>query len=174
MIWFCSDNGPTSNNAHGRSTGGLAGQKRSLKDGGVCVPGLMIWPARIKGARVINAPASTCDYFPTILASLNIPLPTDREYDGINLLPLIEQKVTQRNKGIGFLSQKQQSWMGEKYKIYSKNGKNFQLYDLSEDRGEKTDLSDAFPEVKAKMLQELAAWKEKVYVDLSQCEAVDN
>ncbi len=170
MIWFCSDNGPTSNHSKGRSTGGLSGQKRSLLEGGVRVPGLLVWPGKFKEPRVITAPTTTSDYLPTILAALNVPLPSDREIDGINLWPLIEEKVAVRNKPIGFLSQKQEAWIGDQYKIYSKNGKNFQLYDLTKDYAEKTDLSEQFPEVKERMLDELNAWKKTVMVDMDQCE----
>ena len=97
-------------------------------------------------------------------------LTDDREIDGINLWPLIGQKVATRNKPIGFLSQSQEAWIGERYKIYSKKGKTFQLYDLTQDRAEKTDLSDEFPEVKARMLNELNAWKKTVMADKAQCE----
>ena len=75
-----------------------------------------------------------------------------------------------RNKPIGFLSQKQEAWIGDRYKLYSKNGKNFQLYDLTKDHAEKTDLSNQFPEVKERMMDELNAWKKTVMVDMDQCE----
>ena len=171
MIWFCSDNGPTSNNSKGRSTGGLSGCKRSLREGGVRVPGLMVWPDKFKTPRIITAPATTSDYVPTILACLGIPS-VNLNCDGINMLPLIEQKVSNRNKPIGFLSQNQHAWIGEQYKIYSKNGKNFQLYNLVKDRAESRDLSAEFPEIKARMIKELTDWKVGVMADMSKCKAV--
>ena len=100
----------------------------------------MIWPDQVKTPRVITAPATTSDYVPTILASLGISS-ANLNCDGINLMPLIEQKVSKRNKPIGFLSKGQHAFMGEQYKIYSKNGESFQLYDIVNDREESKDLS---------------------------------
>lgn len=53
MVWFASDNGPEGNpGPQGRSQGSAGpfrGRKRSLYEGGVRVPALLVWPARIAG-----------------------------------------------------------------------------------------------------------------------------
>jgi arylsulfatase A-like enzyme len=46
--------------------------------------GLARWPGKIK-PRVSNATVSTLDYLPTILALAGVALPSDREYDGIDI-----------------------------------------------------------------------------------------
>ena len=74
MVWFCSDNGPEGNpQRRGRSQGSAGpfrGRKRSLYEGGVRVPGLLEWPARITRARVTDIPCVTSDYFPTVLDAI--------------------------------------------------------------------------------------------------------
>jgi len=65
MLWICSDNGPEGKDGkRGRtrgSAGPLRGRKRSLFEGGVRVPGLLEWPARIKGGQVTDIPCCTSD-----------------------------------------------------------------------------------------------------------------
>ncbi|MCL6451531.1 MAG: sulfatase-like hydrolase/transferase [Acetobacteraceae bacterium] len=43
LLFFCSDNGATGPG----STGGLRGRKGSVWEGGLRVPGIIEWPARI-------------------------------------------------------------------------------------------------------------------------------
>ncbi|MDP7289975.1 MAG: sulfatase-like hydrolase/transferase, partial [Phycisphaerae bacterium] len=68
IMFFCSDNGPARQGKKRQvgSNGGLRGYKLSLFEGGIRVPGLMTWPAKIKQAKIVKSPASTSDYVPTI------------------------------------------------------------------------------------------------------------
>jgi len=158
MLWFCSDNGPI---PPGRK-GDLKGRKKSLHEGGVRVPGLLVWPEKIRKNRVVDMPCSTSDYFPTILEVLGIPLPDpDRPYDGISLLPLLEGRMSRRPQPIGFESQRQTALIDERYKIYSRNkGKRYEMYDLVEDPGENTDISEQHPELFQSMIKTLEQWRE--------------
>ena len=67
MLWFCSDNGPEGKATAPGRTAGLRGRKRSLYEGGVRVPGILVWPARVKKPRLVTTPCVTADYFPTVL-----------------------------------------------------------------------------------------------------------
>ena len=73
MIWFCSDNGPEGKELSMGKTGGFRGRKRSLYEEGLEVPALLEWPAKIL-KEIIECPAGTIDYLPTILSSLDIRL----------------------------------------------------------------------------------------------------
>jgi arylsulfatase A-like enzyme len=168
MIWFTSDNGPEGDGNSGQARGTamhLRGRKRDLYEGGVRVPGLLEWPARIKESKVVNAPAVTSDYLPTILSVLGIELP-DRPYDGINLMPLIEAGKSNRNKGIGFLGKsadKIRSYIDDDFKIYTNDGgKTYELYDLTKDESEENDLSVNNPEKVAELVAKLGKWKASV------------
>ena len=78
MLWFCSDNGPEGNPGPSRrsqgSAGPFRGRKRSLYEGGIRVPGLLVWPAQIEESRVSDVPCATSDYFPTILEAAGLEL----------------------------------------------------------------------------------------------------
>lgn len=107
-VWFASDNGPEGSEdlaRNGRNrgqTGGLRGRKRSLYSGGIQVPALLYAPGRIAAGQRCSVPASTLDYLPTICASVNIPTPTDRPLDGIDLGPVLRGEAHNRGTPIPF------------------------------------------------------------------------
>jgi len=47
-------------------------------------------------------PAWTCDIYPTLLSVAGLPSESPHPLDGINLSPLFEGKMNQRNKAMGF------------------------------------------------------------------------
>ena len=133
MVWFTSDNGP---NLKGKknpksataqdgkfvytalgSSGAYRGWKRDCYEGGLRVPGILEWPDGIKESRHTDFPAVTSDYFPTALAAAGLPLPDDRTYDGINLLPVIEQENNFLRPPIGFHCNGMEAWTSTPYKI---------------------------------------------------------
>lgn len=170
MLWFCSDNGPSMQRESPKvgSTKGLSGSKLSIKEGGIRVPGILVWPSKIK-PKVIDIPSVTSDYFPTILDILNIPLPSDRVYDGISLIPFITKRKNQREKPIGFLNKegKESVWMGDRYKLFV-NKSGTQLFDIKNDPAEQEDLSKKFPEIALRMNKELQDWKKEVMKELKK------
>ena len=170
MFWFCSDNGPARQGSprHVGSAGRLSGYKLSIQEGGIRVPGLLVWPDRVEKPLTITAPCVTSDYFPTILDALDIKLPSDREYDGISLLPLIEGATTTRSKPIGFLNKdaRESVWMGQQYKLIS-SPKGDRLYDIEKDPSEQHELSEILPEITEKMKGELTRWKDSVLAELN-------
>jgi len=162
LLWFCSDNGPEgkSGKAPG-SAGHLRGRKRSLFEGGVRVPGLLVWPAKVKKPRAVDMPCSTLDYFPTIMEVLCFhPKGQPEPIDGVSLLPLIEGKMKQRPMPIGFESGGQVALIDNRYKIHSANrGKTFHLFDIVEDPAETTDLAAGKPEILNGLKQTLLKWR---------------
>ena len=161
MLWFCSDNGPEGNDAAPGRTKGLRGRKRSLHEGGIRVPGLLLWPAKIETTRVVATPCSTCDYVPTILDVLGVRLERQPQpVDGVSLLPLIEGRTTNRPRPIGFQHGSQMALIDNRYKIHSNDkGKTFALYDLLDDPSEERNLATEKPEIARKMIATLTAWR---------------
>jgi len=162
MVAFCSDNGPEG--SAGKAPGTAAefrGRKRSLYEGGVRVPGLIEWPAKIQPGSVTDFPASTVDYFPTIVNAVGAELPDpDRPIDGIDLAPLFAGEMKERPAPLGFQSAKQLALSDNRYKIYSGNqGKKWELYDLLEDPSETTDLAEQKPEVLKAMVATFEEWQ---------------
>ena len=177
MVWFCSDNGPEGNpvkrNRYQGSAGEFRGRKRSLYEGGVRVPGILEWPAKVSGGET-DFPAVTSDYFPTILEALGFRIPEMdmRPYDGISLLPVIEGDLKERPRPIGFHGHGLSTLNDNRYKLVhnpskkrlkSDNGSTpvveWELYDLIEDPSETTNLADTYPEILKKMRSQLLAWQ---------------
>ncbi len=168
MLWYCADNGPESSTERGAgSAGPFRGRKRSLYEGGVRVPGFLVWPAKITAPRTTDIPAVTSDYFPTVLDLLELELP-QRPYDGVSLMPLIEGKMESRDRAIGFQSNNVATWNSERFKLVVSGGNRkkasegdskVELFDLLADPSETQNIASQHPDIAAKMKQELIQWQ---------------
>jgi len=83
LVIFTNDNGDYAPNGNGAFSGG----KGQVREGGIRVPMLVQWPAKISPGQVIREPVSTLDLMPTFIAAAG-GAPT-RELDGVNLLPAL-------------------------------------------------------------------------------------
>jgi arylsulfatase A-like enzyme len=102
LLWYCSDNGGAEGPS---STGNLRGSKGTLWEGGLRVPGLIEWPARIRRPAVSEIPCSTLDIYPTVLAAAGATVRSQVEpLDGVNLLPMLDGQATPRGKAIPFVA----------------------------------------------------------------------
>ena len=174
MLWFNSDNGAwiderSAPDTYG-SNGKLRGHKGELWEGGIRVPGIIEWPARIKKPVITNVPVVTSDIYPTIVDHLNIKLPNQTQpLDGISIMPLLDGQMKERPKPIGFWHPDGDKVMGDlaawndnRYKLYKHPGNKYELYDLMVDLGEKTDIAAQQPEIVNHMKAELETWQESV------------
>jgi len=159
MLWYCSDNGPAGKDgiAAGR-TGGFRGRKNSLYEGGLRVPAMMEWPARVREPRVVQTACTTTDYLPTILSALEIEIEV-LPSDGIDLGPVLAGDDGERERPIGFRHKGGLAWIEGDLKIVRKNGRaEVELYDLAADPFEKQNLATQRPDVLAAMRARLEVW----------------
>jgi len=101
VLWYCGDNG--SPRSYGRVVTPFREEKGSVYEGGIRVPGLIEWPAKIKKGRVSKVNGVTSDMLPTVCEWAGMELP-NRPLDGISLEPLVSGKMKSRPKPIGFWS----------------------------------------------------------------------
>ena len=101
VLWYCGDNGSPSSS--GRVTTPFRGQKSRMYEGGIRVPGLIEWPARIPRPQVSNVNGVTSDMLPTLCAWAGVK-PPNRPLDGISLAPLLTGKMTTRPQPVFFWS----------------------------------------------------------------------
>ncbi|MGH9845860.1 MAG: sulfatase-like hydrolase/transferase [Blastocatellia bacterium] len=169
MLWYASDNGPEGD-APGTewpgSAGPWRGRKRSLFEGGIRVPGILEWPARVKSGRVVEMACSTSDYYPTALELLGIKNETQL-LDGVSLAPLINGKMKERPSAIGFETMgntrgsPKLAWIENRYKLLtSLDGGEALLFDLQQDPGETKNLAAIMPEKVKAMESALRKWRE--------------
>jgi len=115
ILWYCSDNG----GLDAKTTGGRA-KKGSVYEGGLRVPALLEWPARLPKPRTTNVPCNTCDIYPTLLDLVGVAMTNQPPLDGISLVPLLDGKMDSRPRPMGFwdhptggISTPSAKWMGE-------------------------------------------------------------
>jgi arylsulfatase A-like enzyme len=92
IIIFLSDNGCPSYLHGACSNAPLVGFKRTHFEGGVRIPFIVSWPGHVPAGRVDNRTVSSLDIFPTAVAAAHGKLPSDRPYDGVDLMPYLAGK----------------------------------------------------------------------------------
>jgi len=178
MLWFNSDNGPSYIHDF-NSAGPFKGKKAELTEGGIRVPAIVEWPAGLAGGRAIEAPVSTSDIYPTVLAAARIGLPENQPgLDGINVLPMLRNETSRRDQPIAFQSpirgsdyaadrsQLQFALSADKYKLFSGDGgASWELYDLENDPAESTSIASDHAALVEEMKEQLKTWVETTRQD---------
>lgn len=158
VIFFSSDNGPHKEGGVDpkffESAGPFRGWKRDLYEGGIRVPLIVRWPGNVKMGQVSDAPWAFWDFLPTAaeIAKTRVP----QNIDGISMLPtLLGRPQTNQHDFFywefherGF---QQAARMGEWKAVRPQAGEPLELYNLSTDVGEKTNVASKNPEVIAKL-----------------------
>jgi arylsulfatase A len=158
LFIFSSDNGGErlSDNAP------LFNHKSTLWEGGIRVPCLMRWPARLPKGKVTGQVGITMDLTATILAAAGVKLPADYRPDGIDLVPILSGKKPARPRTLFWRvdrsDRKQKAVRHGKWK-YVKDGMVDMLFDLEKDISERRDLGYRHPDVVRKLKKLLADWE---------------
>jgi len=151
------------------NTGPLRGMKLHTHDGGFHVAGIVSWPGTIEAGRVDATPVSALDLLPTFSELAGQPVPSGRKLDGTSLVALLQEatppqreqplvwayynginharvamrhqqwKILARLDG-GNLQQMQNLTPELKQKVSEAKLTDFEIYDLSADRGETQNL----------------------------------
>ena len=164
LIFFISDNGGpmTKRNANASVNSPLRGQKGDVFEGGIRVPFIVAWPARIPAGRTYSQPVIALDILPTALAAAGATRDAKlAALDGVDLLPFLTGKNTAAPHPRLF-------WRmdaGEAFAVREGNWKWLrtyqnapQLYDLSADLGETRDLASSRPEIAERLAAAAAEW----------------
>jgi arylsulfatase A-like enzyme len=85
IVIFTSDNG----GERFADTWPFTGKKTELLEGGLRVPTVIAWPARIAPGRTSDQVAISMDWLPTLLAAAGAESDPDYPPDGMNLLPAL-------------------------------------------------------------------------------------
>lgn len=164
LIFFFSDNGGpmTKRNANASANTPLRGQKGDVFEGGIRVPFLVSWPARLPAGGSYSGPVISLDAFATALAAAGAKRdPRLPPLDGVDLLPFLRgenrsaphARLFWRMDGGEAFAVREGRW---KWLRTYRNAP--QLYDLEADLGERRDLAAQHPEVAARLAAAAAAW----------------
>lgn len=158
LIIFTSDNGGANYIGLPDINKPFRGWKLTFFEGGIRVPFLAKWPAKIAKGTTFAGAAAHVDIFATAAAAAAADLPTDRKMDGVNLIPYINGET----QG---LPHESLFWRSGEYKVVlagdwklqsSENPKKTWLFDLKTDPTEKTNLAETSTDKLAEMTTLLA------------------
>lgn len=163
LLVFCSDNGGLPEIVPD-TVGGLRGNKSSVYEGGLRVPGIIEWPEKIQ-PRITSYPACTMDLFPTIAEIVGLPQESFLQpIDGISLCNTFQRDPARRPQPIGFRFGNKTAWIDNEYKIVSNNYAKgeFALYNLHDDPTESRDLSSENSSRFQQLRSEWESWNASV------------
>ncbi|MEA1952466.1 MAG: arylsulfatase, partial [Planctomycetota bacterium] len=157
IVLFMSDNGANSD----RYNAGMKGRKGSLHEGGSRVPLFVRWPGRIGRGTVVRPIAAHIDILPTIVELCDLPQPKTLPLDGLSLAPLLRggkaddwpQRMlfTHQIRGRG-LERRMGAVRSERWRAVHYN-KNWSLYDMQSDPGQKKNVAGRYPQVLKKHVE---------------------
>ncbi|TWU64922.1 sulfatase-like hydrolase/transferase [Crateriforma conspicua] len=176
MIVFLSDNGGATNN--GSWNGPLRGVKGCLREGGIRVPMICTWPAKIPAGQVHDGVVSSLDLLPTFMAAAGaecLPLsdPLSHEdksnrkrmvrlagtHDGVNLLPRLMRQDSDDARRLYWRLQGQAAILDGKDKLVRLSHRPAEMFDVSSDVSETYDLAQDQPDRFRQLLSELGRWE---------------
>ncbi len=186
IVFFCADNGASTemmNRADKHTPGSVPGSADSyiclgpgwssaantpfrlhktwVHEGGIATPMVVHWPEGIKDRNAFrNMPAHVIDIAPTLLELAGgdpMELKGNAEAPGISLLPFLKRDEKTERPPIFFHHEKKNALRDGDWKITTieKDGQ-WELYDLSKDRGECNNLAEQNPE---KLKELVALWE---------------
>ncbi|MFF9913252.1 sulfatase [Streptomyces sp. NPDC013457] len=152
LVFFASDNGGERFSYNWP----LAGNKGSLQEGGIRVPSVLRWPARIDGGQVSDLPVYTPDWTATLLELGGARPHPAYPLDGTSLAGYLlrGEKVAERD--LFWRVRGERALRRGDWKYYRGKGGRDQLFDLTGDAREQADRAPFEPERLAALR---AAWE---------------
>lgn len=166
LVYFVSDNGgphlAVRNLSNFADNTPLRGAKGAVYEGGMRVPFLVSWPAKLKPG-TYEQPVIALDFLPTSLAAADSAQVTPKDLDGVNLLPYLagekngapHEMLFWRSGGPGGNNAVRRGNL----KLVRIGAEAPHLYDLASDVGESKDLAAEKPEVVKELVAAIAEWE---------------
>jgi arylsulfatase A-like enzyme len=140
----------------------LKGGKFTNFEGGLSIPFAARWDGVIPEGGRCEQPVSLMDVFATAAAAASVPLPADREYDGVDLLPFLlgAEPGAPPHRALFWRSLYNKAVRRGEWKlIVDERSGRILLYNLEQDRRESTNLAPRYPEIVEQLLHELRSWE---------------
>jgi arylsulfatase A-like enzyme len=175
VVIFTSDNGGAVRDSPNTSTPTpdvitsnqpLRSGKGYLYEGGIRVPLIMRWPGNIQPNSVSNRIVANCDLYATIVDLVGEQAQPGSNLDGESLLPTLRGRDVDRKEALYWYhphySRRPGAAMrvGDWKLIEFYDPPSIELYNLSEDLGEQSNLATEMPDRANELLQRLRQWIE--------------
>ncbi len=159
MVVFTSDNGGERFSDNWPFTGG----KMDLMEGGIRVPLIARWPARIQAASVTDTPAITMDWAATMLSAAGVPADPRYPLDGLDLLPLFADPAWQPRRDLGWrMKHRAQAALLRGPMKYLRVDGNEYLFDVMADPRERANLAQRQPGILDELRQAWCDWDQSL------------
>ncbi len=159
LIFFMSDNGGPFGNASNNKP--FRGQKGSMYEGGVHVPFMACWPAKIKGGVRYDYPVNAIDISRTAVDVSGGDATSAPAMEGTNLIPYVTGEIKTAPHDVIFWRGGDGNGKGavtsDGYKFISRGKSPVELYNLRKDVGEQRSVAASSA---AKVDEMKAAWNE--------------
>jgi arylsulfatase A-like enzyme len=175
IIIFASDNGTHQEGGADPdffdSNGPFRGYKRDLYEGGIRTPMIAYWPGKIKAGSENDKAFAFWDLLPTFAELAGIK--PEKGTDGISFLPTLLGNAQQKTHDYLYWEFHEQggkqairrgNWKGIKLQVFGAEEPVLELYDLSKDPSESTNLAAQNPE----KMQEFAQLMDEAHTSNSQ------
>ena len=156
LVVFTSDNG----GERFSDTWPLVGKKMDLLEGGIRVPYIVRWPARVPRGASTAQLAITMDWVATFLEAAGVAAHPDYPLDGRSLLPVLDRPAAcfERELYWRMKFRNQKAMRAGPWKYLSLDGDEF-LFDLARDARERANRGGHERERLAAMRARYAAWE---------------
>ncbi|GAB3556160.1 sulfatase-like hydrolase/transferase [Spelaeicoccus albus] len=181
LVFMSSDNGPSIEERNwlngeevsytGGSAGGLRGHKGSLFEGGIRVPAMLSWPARIPAGQDSSVVGSMMDLLPTILHAVDGDESEILEgFSGQSVLNSLIDGETGPDRRIFWEYEGQTAMRHGRWKVVLDVTESMKapvavregVFDLEADPHETQNLRDAAPEILRDGRERIADWKHRI------------
>lgn len=154
IVIFFSDNGGSG----GADNGPLRGHKGDTWEGGIRVPCIVRWPAQIPAGRISDEFLTSLEILPTLARATGAAIPEGLILDGHDMLPVLKGQAKSPRREMFWQRQDRIGARVDHWKWVDQAGKQGGLFDLSQDLGERRDLSAEKPEVLEMVRSRYQAW----------------
>lgn len=163
ILVFTSDNGAM----EAGSSLPLRGHKHTIYDGGVRLPTAIYWPdGGLAGGRRWEGLCGVLDMFPTLMAMTDSKMPVTRPLDGKSIWPALRDGQPSPVDSYYFIWRDEDAIRTQNWKLH-RFFNRYELYDISSDETESTDLAQSHPEVVSSLTAKMDAWADSLGVAVS-------
>jgi len=160
IIFFLSDNGGASYTG-ATDNGPLKGGKLTQFEGGINIPFMMKWKGHIPEGVQYDKPVLSTDIFTTVVQQIGGVLPSDRTYDGVDLIPFVNgEKENQPHQQLFWRADHIWAIRDGDYKlILSARDGWAELYNLKTDKSETINLEEDMPKLHELLYNNHLEWQ---------------
>ena len=173
IVWFLSDNGGANYATGGAYNHPLRGGKGETFEGGIRVPSVVRWPARLSAAQQVHSIMTVMDLYPTLAAFAGVNTQGGFRLDGRDLSKAVAGEAVERLREFVFFAAETPirgsfslTAFNDDWKLVQEVQQGFlaaevtnHLFRIADDPYERHNLAERHPERVADMAEAIRRWR---------------